>query len=446
MSDFLVEMSTNPVARSVVRTLGLPVSFPPTLRRNSDPWSSAPLSGRNVLVRQPADSLLPGLVETLSSLGATTSTYAGTLPADGLVLDATAIDRPEQLRFLYDELSLLTRHLARGGKLVVLGSAVAEATSAAGAAARRAIEGFVRSLSKELGRKGQNVNLIEVGSDGKSSLPLALSFLLSDRCAFVTGQVVRLSGGSGEAAAMADAPLAGQVALVTGGARGIGEQAVHKLAQCGAHVLVVDRPGDDALAGVAAEVGGTALAVDVRAPDAAATIAAAVAELGGVDVVVHNAGVTRDKTLARMRPEAWDMVLDINLEAILRIDEALLQGGYKDGARVVLLSSVGGIAGNPGQTNYGATKAGLIGYAAHRSAELAARGITVNAVAPGFIETRMTAAMPVAIREAARRLSSLNQGGQPEDVAELICFLSHPGSRGIVGQTIRVCGGALIGA
>ena len=163
--------------------------------------------------------------------------------------------------------------------------------------------------------------------------------------------------------------------------------------------------------------------------------------------MVHNAGVTRDKTLANMKEKFWDMVQAINLEAILRVDDALLEAGtLNDHARVVCLSSIGGIAGNMGQTNYGATKAGLIGYVAAQSAEQAKRGITVNAVAPGFIETRMTAEMPFMIREAGRRMNSLSQGGHPEDVAELIKFLSTPGAVGITGQTIRVCGQSLIGA
>ena len=141
------------------------------------------------------------------------------------------------------------------------------------------------------------------------------------------------------------------------------------------------------------------------------------------------------------------MVLSINLGAILAIDEVLLgEQVINDGGRIVCLSSIGGIAGNMGQTNYGATKAGLIGYVAAQSAEQAKRGITVNAVAPGFIETRMTAEMPFMIREAGRRMNSLSQGGQPEDVAELIKFLTTPGAVGITGQTIRVCGQSLIGA
>jgi 3-oxoacyl-[acyl-carrier protein] reductase len=124
----------------------------------------------------------------------------------------------------------------------------------------------------------------------------------------------------------------------------------------------------------------------------------------------------------------------------------LAADAIKTHGRIVCLSSIGGIAGNMGQTNYGATKAGLIGYVAGRSTEVASKGICINAVAPGFIETRMTASMPFAIREAGRRLCSLSQGGDPKDVAELITFLSTPGAAGVTGQVIRVCGQSLIGA
>jgi 3-oxoacyl-[acyl-carrier protein] reductase len=148
-----------------------------------------------------------------------------------------------------------------------------------------------------------------------------------------------------------------------------------------------------------------------------------------------------------MTPEQWTGVIDVNLLAMARVDGALDAAGLlRDGGRVVALSSVSGIAGNLGQTNYAASKAGVIGYVRARAAALAARGITVNAVAPGFIETRLTAAMPALVREAGRRLSALGQGGLPADVAEVITFLATPGAAGVTGAVLRVCGGALVGA
>ncbi|MCA9601197.1 MAG: SDR family oxidoreductase, partial [Myxococcales bacterium] len=158
------------------------------------------------------------------------------------------------------------------------------------------------------------------------------------------------------------------------------------------------------------------------------------------------AGITRDKTLARMGEAQWQQALDVNLRGVLRVTEALLPKGIRDEGRIVCLSSVAGIAGNLGQTNYAASKAGVVGLVRGWAGPAAKRGIAVNAVAPGFIETRLTRAIPLMIREGGRRLSALGQGGLPEDVAQAIGFLSSPGAHGITGQVLRVCGGALIGA
>ena len=148
-----------------------------------------------------------------------------------------------------------------------------------------------------------------------------------------------------------------------------------------------------------------------------------------------------------MKPQLWDMTVDVNLGAVVRITEKLVANGVmNEGGRIVCLSSVSGIAGNRGQTNYSASKAGIVGFVRSLAPQLASRGVTVNAIAPGFIETRLTSAMPIGIREGARRLSALGQGGQPEDVGQAITFLSTPGAVGITGSVLRVCGGALVGA
>ncbi len=245
---------------------------------------------------------------------------------------------------------------------------------------------------------------------------------------------------------MTDRSLDGKVALVTGAARGIGAATARALAAEGARVLCVDRPDDDGpTSQLAREIGGVVALADVTDPGAPAQLAAAVAALGGVDIVVHNAGVTRDKTLARMKPEHWDLVMAVNAEALVQLQGAL-DPHLRAGGRVVALSSIAGIAGNMGQTNYAASKAGVAGWVRALSGELAPRGITANAVAPGFIETRMTAAIPVAIRQVARRLSALGQGGEPEDVASAIVFLASPGAVGVTGAVLRVCGGAFVGA
>src|SRR5690606_5056566 len=231
-------------------------------------------------------------------------------------------------------------------------------------------------------------------------------------------------------------PLEGKTALVTGAARGIGAATAKLLAQEGARVICLDRPVDaDATQALARDIGGLTLLVDLAEEDAPKRIAEEIAQLGGVDIIVNNAGITRDKTLARMKPEQWQSVIDINLHAVHKVTEALLPH-LRDNGRVICLSSVAGIAGNVGQTAYAASKSAIIGSVNVQSEMLADRGITVHAIAPGFIETRLTAAIPLAIREAGRRLSALSQGGQPEDVAQAIVFLASPGAQGITGQTI----------
>jgi 3-oxoacyl-[acyl-carrier protein] reductase len=197
-----------------------------------------------------------------------------------------------------------------------------------------------------------------------------------------------------------------------------------------------------------AAIGGSVLTADITSEAAPAEIASHLAEFHqGVDIVVHNAGVTRDKTLGRMSEELWNTVIAINLTAPQRIDRELFERGVvRPNGRIVCVSSISGIAGNAGQTNYSTSKAGVIGIVQEFAGPLAQRGVTINAVAPGFIETKMTAAMPIAIREAGRRMNSLSQGGLPVDVAETIAWYASPKSAGVTGNVVRVCGQSLIGA
>jgi 3-oxoacyl-[acyl-carrier protein] reductase len=277
----------------------------------------------------------------------------------------------------------------------------------------------------------------------------ALRFFLSPKSAFVDGQVVHVKRDAGTAPANWNQPLAGKVAVVTGAAQGIGAAIAKTLARDGAKVVAVDIPAaGDSLARVANEIRGTALQLDVTADEAGARIIEhAVGRHGGLDIVVHNAGITRDKLLANMDDARWDSVIAVNIESQLRMNEAFLASEhFKDAPRIVSLASTSGIAGNRGQTNYGASKAGVVAMVATTSPLLEAVDGTANAVAPGFIETKMTAKIPLATREVARRLNSLQQGGQPVDVAETIAFLASPASGGISGITIRVCGQNLVGA
>ena len=196
------------------------------------------------------------------------------------------------------------------------------------------------------------------------------------------------------------------------------------------------------------ELGGSTLVLDITDDDAPNRIAGDLLEHhGGVDVVVHNAGVTRDKTLGRMSEDQWDRVIEINLTAQERINEALLaREAIRENGRIVSVSSMSGIAGNAGQTNYAASKAGVIGMVEAMASVVGKKCLTINAVAPGFIETQMTAAMPIATREAGRRMNSLAQGGLPVDVAETVAWYASPASGGVNGTVVRVCGQSLVGA
>jgi 3-oxoacyl-[acyl-carrier protein] reductase len=307
---------------------------------------------------------------------------------------------------------------------------------------------MVRSVATEL-RRGATANLIVV-DDEVASLESTLRFFLSARSAYVDGQVVHLGPGVAPEPSDWERPLAGKTALVTGAARGIGAAIAEVLARDSASVIACDLPAaGDKLASVANRIGGTTFALDVAAPDAPQRLLAHLAaHTNGLDILVHNAGITRDKLLANMKPEHWDAVLAVNLEAQLRINAALLDSDQLNAqSRVVCLSSTTGLAGNRGQTNYGASKAGVIGMVRSSAALFAAHGDgTINAVAPGFIDTEMTARMPFPTREVARRLSSLQQAGLPVDVAETVAWLASPGAGGINGQVLRVCGQNLVGA
>jgi 3-oxoacyl-[acyl-carrier protein] reductase len=188
------------------------------------------------------------------------------------------------------------------------------------------------------------------------------------------------------------------------------------------------------------------LSLDITGKDAPARIAQHVKQRGGVDIVVHNAGITRDKRLANMKADAFAATISVNLTAPERLTTALLEAGaIRPNGRVVGVASVAGIAGTLGQTNYAASKAGVIGLVDALADELP-EGITVNAVAPGFIETKMTAAVPFLTRELGRRLNSLQQGGLPVDVAETIAWFASPASGAVNGNVVRVCGQMLLGA
>jgi 3-oxoacyl-[acyl-carrier protein] reductase len=370
----------------------------------------------------------------------------------GLVFDATGITTPEGLKALHEFFTPVLRNLGPSGRVVVIGTTPEEAAGVDERIAQRALEGFTRSLGKEL-QHGATVGLVYLSADAKpdvSGLESTVRFLLSAKSAYVDGQVFYVGGADSTPPADWDKPLAGKVALVTGAARGIGAEIAKVFARDGAKVVAIDvEQAAEALAETATKVGGTALTLDVTAPDAVDRIVEHLREHydGKADVLVNNAGITRDKLLANMDDARWDSVLAVNLLAPQRLAEGLVEkGAIGEGGRIVGLSSMAGIAGNRGQTNYAATKAGMIGMTQALAPVLAEKGITINAVAPGFIETKMTDAIPLATREVGRRLNSLFQGGKPVDVAEAIAYFASPASNAVTGNTIRVCGQAWLGA
>jgi 3-oxoacyl-[acyl-carrier protein] reductase len=370
----------------------------------------------------------------------------------GLVFDATGITAPAGLTALHEFFTPLLRNIGPSGRVVVVGTTPDHAGSSDERIAQRALEGFTRSLAKEM-RRGATVQLVYLSPDAKpgaTGLESTMRFLLSAKSAYVDGQVFYLGAADSTPPADWDRPLDGKVAVVTGAARGIGATIAEVFARDGARVVAVDVDGAaEALEKVASRVGGTALTLDVTADDAVDAITQHLADQhnGRADILVNNAGITRDKLLANMDDARWNAVLAVNLLAPLRLTEGLVaNGSIGDGGRVIGLSSMAGIAGNRGQTNYATTKAGMIGLTQALAPKFAEQGITINAVAPGFIETQMTAAIPLATREVGRRLNSLYQGGQPVDVAETIAYFASPASNAVTGNVIRVCGQAMMGA
>jgi 3-oxoacyl-[acyl-carrier protein] reductase len=439
MSDLLTTLISSPVAKKV----GVPQ---PTRLRRYEP--GMPLCDGPVVVAG-GGRFAEDIAAWLGSLGLVT--IAGADDAEGrigaVVLDLSAATDPSDL----DQLRVLgapaVKALKANGRVVVIGSDPHTLTDVAQVTTHRALEGLVRSLGKEL-RAGATANLVLAQGDSGAGVISAVEFFLSGRSAYVDGQVVRVGDAAVDSPGTLK-PLEGKVAVVTGAARGIGAEIARVMARDGATVVAVDVPAaGDALARVANEVQGTALQVDVTSDDAGRRIVDhAVARHGAIDIVVHNAGITRDKLFVNMDETRWRAVIDVNLGSILRMNDAILaEGGMPDGGRIVCVASIAGIAGNRGQTNYGASKAGVIGLVSALSRQVATRGITVNAVAPGFIETEMTAKIPFATREIGRRMNSLQQGGRPRDVAETIAWLAQPGTAAVTGQVVRVCGQSMLGA
>ena len=444
MSDRYQGFVSTPIGQLIAKNLGLP--RPTRLERYRE---GAPLVDGTVLVGG-AGRLVAGLPAVLDGLGIASTTAA----ADGatykaLVFDATGITAPDGLVALQEFFTPLMRRLDTCPRVVVVGT-TPESVTGSERVAQRALEGFTRSLGKEIGRGG-TVQLVHVTQGADDAIASTLAFFLSPKSAYVSGQVVRIGArGATTAEPVGDwvRPLEGKVALVTGASRGIGEQVARVLHRDGATVVGVDVPqAASELQGLMRELAGDHLVLDITARDAPQRIAHHLrTEHGGVDVVVHNAGITRDRRLANMDADRWQSVIKVNLTAPERITRALLdEDVVHDNGRIIGVASIAGIAGNVGQTNYAASKAGVIGLVESLAGDLD-RGITINAVAPGIIITAMTAAMPFATREVGQRLNSMTQGGLPVDVAEAIAWYANPASTAVNGNVVRVCGQMMLGA
>lgn len=476
MSDFLVDLGTKSAARKTIKKLGLPIPLPQKLDRGNTPWEERPLEDATAIVcHTHGTSFADIMARTLASCGANSvvagndsvlDKYQGQGEAWGrfpksleqieaseirpklLLFDASGVKRAADLKGMYSFYHGWIRKLATCGRAIILSRPPEEAKSPSEAACAQAVNGFVRSMAREVGKKGSTAQSLYISRGAEKHAEPVLRFLLSNRSAYISAQPIHVS----KKVAIEDEipyrrPLDGKVVLVTGSARGIGAATAKALAREGAHVIGLDRPSENGpLSKLMDELGGTMVLGDILDDGAPEKIAGEIKEkLGGLDIVVHNAGVTRDKMLANMDDNRWDMTLGVNLIALIDLNEKLLPL-LKKGGRIICMASIAGIAGNMGQTNYAASKAGVIGFVRAMAPALAKKDITINAVAPGFIETQMTAAIPFATREVARRLCNLSQGGLSEDIGELVTFLASPGSSGISGEVIRICGGNYVGA
>ena len=477
MGDFYEKMLKNDTGRKVLQGFGLPtpvelkrfhgqtVFFEGTVLVGAAPGAcalnalAATLKDSKARILFPANARSASLIKAaiegagLKAQQANCEKETITEKFDALVFDATGLKTTKDLKALYTFFSPVLRHLKSNGRVLILGRPHMKSKSAEQAASMRALEGFSRSIAKEVSKKCATSQVVYIEKGAEPLANSAMRFVLSPKSAYVDGQTLTVSKAGKPVTLDWRLPLEGKTALVTGGSRGIGKSIAQTLARDGAKVFVLDiEPAKEDLDKVAADINGTSIVADITSDLTPSLIAEAVKEAGGLDIIIHNAGVTRDKMLSNMPEHWWDMTLDINLTAEEAINDYLLENDILNhGGRIVCVSSMNGIAGQVGQTNYAASKAGVIGYVefmakTFRTKKWADKEMTINAVAPGFIETAMTDAMPFMTREIGRRMNSLSQGGQPLDVAETISFFAAPDSNGVSGNIVRVCGQCLIGA
>ena len=449
MSDYL----QNPYLKQVLSTLNIPVPSPELLVRNESAIQYDELLDKVVVVGTTDEKgEWYKALNTILAPQVKLEYYSESMNV--LILDATNAHTIDDLEKMYSFANANIKKVKRNGRILVLSTASKSASNEA-IIASKGLVGFVKSLAKEVGGKGIIVNGLRLPSidelNKSSSIdqiwPL-VHFFISDRSVFITGQTLNADAAIKSTPYLKSGNLKGKWALVTGAARGIGADTAKAIAQEGATVIVLDvTQAKESLEEVAREIGGIALPVDITSPEAEAEVRRILKENNAqLDILVNNAGIIRDKTLAKMSPDQWRSVLNVNLKSVIRFTDSLLQDGLADNASIIGLSSIAGIAGNMGQTNYATSKAGLIVYLQQVAEQNADRGITANAVAPGYIETPMTANLPFFVKEGGRRLSALKQGGLPIDIAQTVTFFAGPGGRFVNGQVIRVCGGSFLGA
>jgi 3-oxoacyl-[acyl-carrier protein] reductase len=446
MTDKYLEFAHSKIGKSIVSLLGLPK--PPKLVREN---ATNPhyLTG-DLLNGSSANALYKSQIQ--QSLKETDLKFVGKdSQFSYLVFDASGLQSTDQATEMYEFFHHNISKLLPCGRVVIIGQQPSNIDNIEQAIAQRGLIGFIKSVAKEIGRKGATANLIYSSGFGHKGMAAPLKFLLSAGSAYTNGQVIHLMTPVTDIASdhSWQKPLTGLSIIVTGAARGIGLAMSEALARDGAKVIGVDVPqAQESLEKAMSNLDGVALALDITSEDAPQKlIECCSAQTEKLQGIVHNAGITRDKMLSRMTDQQWRLLVDINIGSVQRINQALLATDMLDqGGRIVGVASISGIAGNIGQSNYAYSKSAVIGMVESMASMCAKRGITINAVAPGFIETKMTAAIPFATRQFGRRLCSLSQGGLPQDVAEVVSFYLSPQAAGVNGNTVRVCGQNLMGA
>lgn len=488
MNDFYFKLSHTALGQNIVQALNLPQ--PTVLKRTPDismsmpkgtylvaasahsfalnstltalesSASTADFVTSDIPIFQPLPSIFSGasFINTINTIAqdlpntAEDNYLTTTKQYDGLIFDATGIQDTESLKGVYTFFHASIKQLNRNGRIVIITKTPKQLSEPQTDAIQLSLQGFSKSLAKELGKKGICCNILSLPKGSQKYIEPSLAFFLSPKSAFITGQAITLRNQTIKPTPLAlDTPLSGKIALVTGAAQGIGKQTAITLARDGAQVICLDIPqNQEALDVLAKELGGHALAINLLDDSAIKDLTRVLHKsFKKIDIVVHNAGITRDKTLGKMPQHLWDQVINLNFDRVMKINQAFIeQNLLNEHARIVCISSISGIAGNFGQTNYACSKAGIAAYVqafSESSIIKSCKGLTINAIAPGFIETQMTKNIPLLTREAGRRMNALSQGGLPLDIAEAVCFFAHPGAHSLNGNVLRVCGLSLLG-